>query len=107
MRISSILGCLALAFAVAGSRPAAAQGKAAPPPELLMTVGIGPDNTLDSLRAFANSVQPGVGMMVQTSLLRHQIAGMVTAISLDGLDENSTIYVLAVDGGPALKGVAV
>jgi hypothetical protein len=40
-------------------------------------------------------------------MLRRQIAGMATATSLDGLDDNGTIYVLAVDGGPALKGVAV
>lgn len=109
MRISRIVvGCLVGALAaLAGSAPAAAQGKAAQPPELLMSVGIGPDNTLDSLRAYANTLQPGVGMMVTTAMLRHQIAGMVTATSLDGLDEKGTIYVLAVDGGPALKGAAV
>jgi hypothetical protein len=72
-----------------------------------MSVGIGPDNTLDTLRAYANTLQPGVGMMVTNAVLRRQIASMVTATSLDGLDENGTIYVLAVDGGPALKGVAV
>jgi hypothetical protein len=107
MRISSTVGCLLVALAMAGSGPAAAQGKAAQPPELLMSVGVGPDNTLDSLRAFANTMQPGVGMMVTSTLLRRQIATMVDATSLDGLDENGTIYVLAVDGGPALKGVAV
>jgi hypothetical protein len=72
-----------------------------------MSVGIGPDNTLDSLRAFANTMQPGAGLVMTNAMLRRQIAGMVTATSLDGLDGNGTIYVLAVDGGPALKGVAV
>ncbi len=105
MRASSILGCLVAALALTGSGPAAAQAKQ--PPELLMSVGIGPDNTLDSLRAFANGMQPGAGMMVTNAILRRQIAGMVTATSLEGLDENAAIYVLAVDGGPALKGAAV
>jgi len=107
MRSSSIIGCLVVALAVAASGPAAAQGKPAQPPELLMSVGIGPDNTLDTLRAYANALQPGVGMMVTHAALRHQIAGMTTAVSLEGLDDNGTIYVLAVDGGPQLKGVAV
>ena len=109
MRLSRIVvGCLVGALAaLAGSAPAAAQGKAAQPPELLMSVGIGPYNTLGSLRAYANTLQLGGGMMVTTAMLRHQIAGMVTATSLDGLDEKGTIYVLAVDGGPALKGAAV
>ena len=106
MRIRSIVGCLVAALAVAWSGPAAAQ-KAAQPPELLMSVAIGPDNTLDSLRAFANTLQPGVGMMMAGPMLRKQIAGMVGAGSLDGLDEKATTYVLAVDGGPALKGAAV
>ena len=106
MRARSIVGCLVAALAVAWSGPAAAQ-KVAQPPELLMSVGIGPDNTLDSLRAFANTLQPGVGIMMAGPMLRKQIAGMVGAGSLDGLDEKATTYVLAVDGGPALKGAAV
>ncbi|HWO21730.1 MAG TPA: hypothetical protein VNO30_23330 [Kofleriaceae bacterium] len=106
MRASWILGSLIVSLTIAGTRPAAAQGKAAEPAELLMSVGIGPDSTLDSLRAFANTIQPGVGIMVTVPMLRKQIASMVTATSIDGLDEQSTIYVLAVDGGPALKGVA-
>ncbi len=108
MRTFRITGCLVVALAVAGGGPAAAQGKApAPPPELLMSVGIGPDRTLDSLRAFVNGMQPGAGAMVTGAALRRQIAGMVTATSLDGLDDAGTIYVLAVDGGPLLKGAAV
>jgi hypothetical protein len=105
LRRTSIIGWLVVALVVGASGPAAAQK--AQPPELLMSVGIGPDNTLDSLRAYANAMQPGAGMMMTTAMLRRQIAGMVTATSLDGLDETGTIYVLAVDGGPALKGVAV
>ncbi len=105
MRASSILGGLVAALALAWSGPAAAQVKQ--PPELLLSVGIGPDSTLDSLRAFANGMQPGAGLMMTNAILRRQIAGMVTATSLEGLDENAAIYVLAVDGGPALKGAAV
>jgi hypothetical protein len=105
MRASSILGWLALALALAGSGSAAAQVKQ--PPELLLSVGIGPDSTLDSLRAFANGMQPGAGLMMTNAMLRRQIASMVTATSLEGLDENAAIYVLAVDGGPALKGAVV
>jgi hypothetical protein len=105
MRTSSIVGCAALALALMSERPAAAQGKAQPP-ELLLSVGIGPDSTLDSLRAYMNSLRPGTGALV-TPMLRQQIAGMVSATSLDGLDERGTLYVLAVDGGPALKGQVV
>jgi hypothetical protein len=107
MRAGTIVGCIVAALAAASGGTAAAQGRPAQPPELLMSVGIGPDNTLDTLRAFANTMQPGAGMMVTGAMLRRQIAGMATANSLDGLDEAGTIYVLAVDGGPALKGVAV
>jgi hypothetical protein len=107
-RVLRIVGSLVAALAaLAVSVPAAAQGTGAQPPELLMSVGIGPDNTLDSLRAFANAMQPGVGSMMSGSLLRMQLAKMTTAASLDGLDDKGTLYVLAVDGGPALKGVAV
>lgn len=94
-----------VALAVASGGPAAAQARQ--PPELLMSVGIGPDNTLDSLRAFANTIQPGAGMALSGGVLRQQIARMTTATSLDGLDDRGTIYVLAIDGGPALKGAAV
>lgn len=106
MRARTIVGCLVAALAVAWSGPAAAQ-KVAQPPELLMSVGIGPDNTLDSLRAFANAMQPGVGMMMSGQMVRRQLAGMAGATSLDGLDEKAATFVLAVDGGPALKGAAV
>ncbi|HWU85977.1 MAG TPA: hypothetical protein VN253_01830, partial [Kofleriaceae bacterium] len=106
MRVSSIVGCVLAAVAVAWSGPAAAQ-KVVQPPELLMSVGIGPNNTLDSLRAFANTMQPGIGMMLSGQMLRAQLAGMVGAAALDGLDDKATTYVLAVDGGPALKGAAV
>jgi len=108
MRDLRIIGSLVAALAaLAMSAPASAQGAGGQPPELLMSVGIGPDNTLDNLRAFANAMQPGVGGMLSSALLRQQIARMTTATSLDGLDEKGTIYVLAVDGGPALKGAAV
>lgn len=106
MRASSIVGCVIAAAIAAWSGPAAAQ-KVAQPPELLMTVAIGPDNTLNSLRDFANSMQPGAGMMLGGPLLRTQLAGMVGATALDGIDDKATMFMLAVDGGPALKGAAL
>jgi hypothetical protein len=123
MTASRIVGCLVVSLAMigplggllggplggttVGTRTAAAQGKPAEPAELLMSVGVGPDSTLDSLRAYANAIQPGAGVMLTVPMLRKQITGMVTATSLDGLDDKGTLYVLAVDGGPALKGTVV
>ena len=105
MKASRFAGCLVVALAVVGAGPAEAQRK--PPPQLLVSVAVGPDHTLDSARAFANAIQPGAGMALTGAVMRQQLAGRVTATSLDGLDENSAMYVLSVDGGPALKGMVV
>lgn len=104
MRLSSwVVGLVAL---VTVSSRAAAQPRLDPPAEVLVVVAIGADPTLDALRGFANQIQPGMGMMLNRAALRTQLAPLVAARSLDGLDDRAPLYVLLVDDG-ALKGAVL
>ncbi len=78
-----------------------------PPAELMATVSLGPDTTLDDLRAFVDAVRPGAGAALNGALVRQQLAGLVGATSLEGLDPSAPTYVLLVDGGAPLQGIAV
>ncbi|MCE9574945.1 MAG: hypothetical protein K8W52_17480 [Deltaproteobacteria bacterium] len=103
--IGLVLG-LAAAVAAIGSGDAAAKGNTAKPPaELLVSVSRGPATGLDGLRAFANEIKPGAGMMISDTMIDSSIAPMIGATSLAGLDRASASYLLYVDGN-GVKGLA-
>lgn len=106
MRIFGLVVGLVALVAIS-CRAAAAQARVDPPQELLVVVAVGPDQTLDGLRAFVNQVRPGMGQMLSRATIRTEAAPIVTAGSLDGLDDRAPIYLLVVDGGAALKGAAI
>jgi len=72
-----------------------AKAKPDPPPaELLASVAIGPVTTLRNLQAYVEAIQPGAGGILTDQAVRHGLAEMVGASSLDGLDPTSWVYVL-------------
>jgi len=103
---SRVAGLVLVLGFVAG-RDAAAKDGIKRPAELLVTISLGPDHTLDGMRAFANAIRPGAGSTLTEGLVRQQLAGMADVDSIDGLDPNASTYVLVVDDGAALKGAAV
>ncbi|HEY4243850.1 MAG TPA: hypothetical protein VGM88_28750 [Kofleriaceae bacterium] len=77
-----------------------------PPPDLLVSIAVGGDASLDGVRAFANAVKPGAGLMLSGGMLRGQLAQMIGATGLDGFDPNAGITLLISDT-PAASGGAI
>ncbi|HEY0193818.1 MAG TPA: hypothetical protein VGC42_22030 [Kofleriaceae bacterium] len=97
-RLGRLVLCVGTAAALAASAPAEAKGPAgAPPPELLVTVAIGPASTLRGLQAYVEAVKPNTGALVSEPIIRHQLAAAAGVPSLDGLDAGSWTYVLVSD----------
>ncbi|HEU4728740.1 MAG TPA: hypothetical protein VFT22_12640 [Kofleriaceae bacterium] len=101
------LAVLAACFAYA---PAEAKDAASPagqpPPELLVTVALGPATTLRNLQAYVEAIKPGAGAGLGDQVVRHGMADAVGASSLDGLDPASWTYLLIADTGGS-PGVAL
>ena len=74
-----------------------AGGKTAPPSDLLATVALGPETTLDGARSFIDTVKPGSGAVVAT--VPQLIAKAVGAGSLTGIDPKGWSYLLLSDDG--------
>src|SRR6185503_15278004 len=98
VRAALILGILGLAAV-----PRDARAEAAPPPELLASVAIGPASTLRNFAAYADAVKPGSGAIVNDAIVRQGLAQAVGASSLDGFDPASWSYLLvgSLDGTPS------
>lgn len=89
--------------------PARAAGKPdAPPPDLLVTVALGPASALRPLQQYADAVQPGAGAIINEQMIRSGLAQAVGATALNGVDSAAWIYVVVghIDGTPALGVVA-
>jgi hypothetical protein len=99
-RAALVLGVFTLAAAL----PRDAVAEAAPPPELLATVAIGPASMFRSFAAYADAVKPGSGVALNDAIVRQGLASAVGASSLDGLDPMAWSYLLvgSVDAAPAV-----
>jgi hypothetical protein len=103
-------GIVAVAVGLAsGGGDASARGGhgVRPPASLMVSVARGPASALDGARDYANALQPGAGMMLTDDLIDRMVAPLVGARSLDGLDRASPSYLLVVDAGPKVRGVAL
>ena len=89
-----------------GEKAAAAKG-VKQPAELIATISLGDARTLDGVRAFADAIQPGMSAMLTDEMVRHQLAAIVEAKALDGLDLFAPRYVLVVDGGSDARGLVL
>jgi len=74
-----------------------AGGKTAPPSDLLATVALGPETTLDGVRSFVDTVKPGSGATVAT--VPQLIGKAIGAGSLTGIDPRGWSYLLLSDDG--------
>lgn len=107
MRTWSMIGVVAVVgFVAAMPRDAAAKG-VKQPAELIATISLGDARTLDGVRAFADAIQPGMSAMLTDEMVRHQLAAIVEAKALDGLDLFAPRYVLVVDGGSDARGLVL
>ncbi|HET7499869.1 MAG TPA: hypothetical protein VFK02_02670 [Kofleriaceae bacterium] len=98
------VGCtLAVLAACSACAPAEAKDAAspagAPPPELLVSVALGPVTTLRNLQAYVEAIKPGAGASLSDQVVRRGLADAVGASSLDGLDPTSGLYLLIADTG--------
>jgi hypothetical protein len=107
MRTWSKIGCVVAMLGLVACNEAAATPTVKRPAELLVTISLGPDRTLDHVRAFANTVQPGTGAVLTQAIVRRGLAELSGASSLDGLDPMAPTYVLLIDGGAQLNETAV
>lgn len=72
-----------------------------PPRELIASIAVGPESTLDNIRAFANAIKPGAGAKLTSALVQQGIANVVAVGSLGGLDATGWMHVLVFDDGQA------
>ena len=105
MRI--LVGCVVLLGLVVAGERAEAKGAAKPPASLIASVALGSDATLDTLKPFVDAIKPGVSPMLTGGMVRSQLASIVGASSLDGLDGSAGLYVLLVDDGSTVAQVVV
>jgi hypothetical protein len=91
-------------FTMAAALPRDASAQAAPPPELLATVAIGPASMFRNFAAYADAVKPGSGVALNDAIVRQGLASVVGASSLDGLDPTGWSYLLvgSVDATPSV-----
>ena len=68
-----------------------------PPPELLVSVAIGPASTLKGLGAFADTFKPGASAQLTDDTIRQGLSEAVGAALLDGLDPAGWQYLLIAD----------
>lgn len=92
-RVRCAIGIFGL-VAVCTHADADAKAKLAPPAELLVSAAIGPVTTLRSVQAYVEAIQPGAGAIFTDQVVRRNLAELVGASSLDGLDPTSWMYVL-------------
>ncbi len=93
------IGVMAVIGLCVAATSASAKGAAKSPPELIATIARGPASGLDGIRAFANAIQPGAGMMLTDQVLDSALAQMAGATTLDGLDGTAPEYLLYLDDG--------
>ena len=96
----AVVGVLATGEAVAKVPPA-------PPPELLVTMSLGPSTALDAARTFLDAVKPGLAAVASEPVLRKELAAGVNVASIEGLDWTAPLYVLIVDTGGKTVGRAI
>src|SRR6185503_16391645 len=70
--------------------------KLTPPPDLIASFDRGSPSGLDGVRAFANAIQPGLGMMITGAMIDSGLAKMVGLPSLDAFDHRRAMYLLLV-----------
>lgn len=100
---SFVLGCAVICGLVGGLVGSAVRAEAKTPPKppatLIVTASLGSDATLDGLKPFLDQMKPGMSAMLTGNMVRMQLATIVGAQSLDGLDGTAATYILITDDG--------